>query len=415
MRKYAKDTRPDVKPVIKVELNGENKKWRIVAIALLIALGVTLIASAGVKLLGKNKGYVEIEVEDSIFADFFTLNYDIGASGVVASVDYRTVREAYTDALNKYCRLFSADTEYEQLVNIAYINAHPGEDIKVDPVLYSALLKMENEGEGRHYLGISLEIYDALFYLEGDDYAAEQDPSKNEELRAINLQACEFARDRESVKLTFLGNDTLRLDIGEEYASFAVKHGFSRYIDLGIFENAFVTDAIADLLVGKGMTLGAISSYDGYTRNLDTRDLDYSFSFYAKSDDVVYPVCDVKYKGSIATYSARTYPISDTSALDFYLYATGESAHRFIDPISGEYKSSIDEILLTSNSKSCASLALIAYSTIASDSFNGAELSGVDAVWLDGKTVRYIGSGISISSPYSDENIAFSIQSENQN
>ncbi len=413
MRKYAKDKRPNIKPITKVELNDKNKKWRITAIVILLAIGAGLLASAAVNLFGKSDGYVEVEAENSVFSDFFTLNYDIGASGATASVEYRTVRTAYTDALNKYCRLFSADTMYQDVKNIAYINSHPGEDIEVDPVLYAALLRMENEGQGRHYLGISLEIYDALFCLEGDGYAVNQDPTKNLELKAINLTACEFARDREAVKLSFLGDNRIRLDVSAEYAAFALEHSFSRFIDLGIFESAFVVDAISDVLVGAGLTLGAISSYDGYTRNLDTRDLEYSFSFYAKSGEVVYPVCDVEYKGSIATYCARTYPISNMDALDYYLYATGDSAHRFIDPQNGEYRSTLDELLLISAGKDCASLALIAYSSITSDSFDASDLSGISAAWLDGQTVRYVGNDVTLTSPYSDDKIAFIIEKVN--
>ena len=411
--KHAKDKRPNVKPVTKVELHEGNKKWRIAAVVILIAIGIILIVSAAVNLFGRSAGYVEIEADGSVFSDFFTFNYDIGASGVSASADYRVAREAYTELLDEYCRLFSSDFTYSEVFNIAYINAHPGEDIKVDPVLYSALQKMESEGEGWHYLGISLEIYDALFSSDGDGYAAQQDPTKNEELKAINLNACEFARDRSAVKLSFFEDNTVRLDVSEEYASFALNHNFSRYIDLGIFENAFIVDAIADSLISKGLTLGAISSYDGYTRNLDTREMKYSFAFYAKSGEIIYPVCSVNYKGSIATYTARTYPVGSNDVLDYYMYSTGESAHRFIDSVTGAYKNSVDDILLASAAQNCSSLALAAYSTLVSDSFDEANLIGVSAAWLEGETVRYIGDDISLSSPYSGENINFLIENAN--
>ena len=409
----AKDTRPVVKPVTKVELNDENKYWRIAAVAVLVILGIALIAWAGVKLLGTSAGYVEIKAEDSIFADFFTFNYDIGASGVSASAEYRLVSEAYTSSLNKYCRIFSSDTNYTGVKNIAYINAHPGENIKIDPALYSALQKMENEGEGRHYLGISLEIYDALFSSSGDEYAVDQDPTKNAELKAINLKACEFARDRSAVSLSLLGDNTVRLNVSEEYAAFATKYEFTRYIDLGVFENAFIIDAICDVLISKDMTLGAISSYDGYARNLDTREMEYSFSFYAKGDEVVYPVCDVEYSGGIATYIARTYPVSGNDVFDYYLYSSGESAHRFIDPTTGEYKSCLDEILLASSSKDCFSLALLAYSTLVSDSLNESDLADVNAMWVNGNIIKHMGNDLLLSSPYSDENINFAIEKVN--
>lgn len=413
MRKYAKDKRPTVKPVIKAELSAENKKWRIAAVVLLLILGASLVAFSAARLLGRGKGYTEISADDSVFSEFFTLHYDIGASGATASAEHRRVRSVYTEALDKYCRIFSSDTEYAGVFNIAYINAHVGEDITVDEALYSALSKMEREGEGQHYFGISLEIYDAVFSSSEDGYAILQDPVKNEEMKSINQRACDAVRDRSAVNLMLLGNNTVRLEVGAEYLEFASEYGLSRYIDLGIFENAFITDAIADALISEGMTLGAVSSYDGYARNLDVRDMDYSFSFYAKSGDAVYPVCDVGYSGGVATYTARTYPTGEVDALDFYLYSDGVSAHRFIDSVTGEYKSTLPELLVASVDKKCSDLAFEAYRLLVSDSYDVSSVSGISAVWLEGNVVRHVGNDVSLSDPFRSEKIEFVIENAN--
>jgi hypothetical protein len=100
-------------------------------------------------------------------------------------------------------------------------------------------------------------------------------------------------------------------------------------------------------------------------------------------------------------------------ALDFYLYSDGGSAHRFIDPISGEYKSTISDLLLASDEADCSSLALKAYLAIVGDSFGLEDVVGVSAVWLDGKTVRHYGNMIEVTSPYKDEKIEFSIENAN--
>ena len=113
MRKYAKDKRPQAKPLIKAELSERNKTLRIALIAILLVLGVGLLAFSLVNLLGRGQGYTKIEDENSPFSDFFVLNYDIGASGASASAEHRLLKQLYTSALDKYCRMFSADTEYE--------------------------------------------------------------------------------------------------------------------------------------------------------------------------------------------------------------------------------------------------------------------------------------------------------------
>ncbi len=409
MRKYAKDKRPPLKPVVKAELAEGNKNLRIACVVIFIIVGVALISFSAVRFLGRDKGYTEIEAEGSVFSDFFVLNYDIGASGALASGEYRKVREVYTAALDKYSKLFSSDTAYEGVKNIHYINTHSGEAIVVDGALYSALLEIEESTEGLHYLGIVLEIYDAVFSCDGDAYASEVDPMKDAEMRGITLEACQFLNSGDAIKLEFLGNNTLKLSVSQEYVDFASKYGLSRYIDLGVFTNAFVVDAISEALIKENLTFGAISSYDGYSRNLDNRDKEYLFTFMAKKGDTVYPVCEATYSGSIATYTAKTYPTSELDVLDFYLYSTGESAHRFIDKSVGEYKSDMPELLLASKAEDCASLAVRAYKALVRDTFNQDAVSGVTAVWLDGFTVCHLGDALTLSAPYSNGEIAFNI------
>ncbi len=409
MRKHAKDNRPSVKPVLKAELSESNKRLRIVLIAAFLALGIFLLAFSAVKLLGTEKGYYEIEAENSAFSDFFVLNYDIGASGASASAEYRRVREVYTEALNKYCRLFSADTEYVGVKNLYYVNSHPNEEIEIDSSLYSALKKMDSEGAGQHYLGISMELYDVLFSCDIDGYALDADPKKNEEIGAINTASCEFARDREAIRLEFIDNNTVKLYVSEEYSKFAKEHGFTRYIDLGVLENAFVVDAVADSLKDAGFEYGAIASYDGYSRNLDIRDREYKYSFNAKSGDTVYPVCDVAYSGNMSTCILKTYPTSDKDVTDFYMYSNGESAHRIIDVETGKYVGALSELLLASSEKTCADLAIQAYSVMIDESFDENKLLDVSAVWLDGAFIMSSGEDIAISSPFSNDEISFFI------
>ena len=411
MRKYAKDKRPSQKPVIKAELAEGNKTTRIIFVAIFLALGITLIAFSAVKLLGRESGFTEIEV-DSPFSDFFVMNYDIGASGAAASAEYRNVKSVYSEALDKYCKLYSADADYEGVVNISYLNAHAGERITVDGALYSALLRMETEGGSLHYLGPVLEMYDVLFSCDGDGYAKDADPMKNGELYAVALEACKFANDRSSVSIEFFDDSSVVLHLSDEYRAFAEANALSRFIDLGVFENAFAVDSIADTLAAKELIFGSVSSYDGYARNLDSREgAQYSFSYYAKSGDKVYPVCDVAYTGSIATCVLKSYPTSELDTFDFYLYSDGTSVHRLIDKNTAKAVSSGPELLLASADEDAVSLALRGYSALVSGGLNVGALDGVFAAWLDGYTVKSMNSdGITLSDPFVSEQISFVIE-----
>ena len=85
------------------------------------------------------------------------------------------------------------------------------------------------------------------------------------------------------------------------------------------------------------------------------------------------------------------------------------SAHKFIDTESGEYKSSLPDLLLASRDESCFSLAIRAYNALVRDSFDEELLTGISAAWLEGNTVRHIGDEVEISNPYSDEKVSFII------
>ena len=412
MRKHAKDKRPSPKPVIKAELAEGHKNVRIIFVVVLLALGITLIAFSAARLLGREDGYTKIEVDDSIFSDLFVLNYDIGASGATASMEYRKVRDVYSGALDKYCKLFSADTSYDSVANICYLNSHPGERTVIDSELYSALLRMEKEGKALHYLGIVLEMYDVVFSCDGDAYAKESDPMKNAEMGALLKEACRFASDRDAVSLEFFSDSSVVLNVSDEYRKFAEDFGFVRFIDLGIFENAFVLDAIAEKLSREGMCFGAVSSYDGYTRNLDTRtDMAYSFSFYAKANDTVYPVCDVSYTGSVTACHLKSYPTSGLDTFDFYLYSNGESVHRLIDASSGKSVSVKPELLILSKEEDAVSLALRGYNTLVAEQFSADELDGVFAAWLEGYEIKSTDSDdVRLSLPFNDGEISFTIE-----
>lgn len=409
MKKNAKNKIPAVKPVVKVELSEKNKIIRIALIAVLIAVGIGLIALSVSSFFGKDKGFTEIKAEDSEFGDLFSLYYDLGASGASASAEHRRVKGVYTKALGKFCKLLSSSTEYPGVKNIYYINSNTGKDIAIDPFLYEALSKMTEDGSSLLYLGPILERYAEVFACDSDAYAEHLDPTKNEVSRNLCLKALEYSKDRSAVTLHLLGENTVRLDVSEEYAKFAAENGITRFIDLGVFENAFVVDAISEALIAEGMTLCSISSFDGYSRNLDEREKEYGFTVNAKYGDTVYPVCSASYRGKMTVISFRAYPTSRLDRLVSYFYSDGTSAHRFIDLESGICKSSIPELVAVSDDSGCASVALEAYEIYVGGKTIEESTSGVAVVWLDGRTVKSTARGLMLHSPYADNEISFEI------
>ena len=96
MGKNAKDKRPYVKPVKRIEVDGsKNYRPRIILVVGLLALGFTMIFVGLVSLLNKDPGWTKIETdgkEISCAADF-VLMYEI--SGTAES---KKVTQVYSQA-----------------------------------------------------------------------------------------------------------------------------------------------------------------------------------------------------------------------------------------------------------------------------------------------------------------------------
>ena len=94
-------------------------------------------------------------------------------------------------------------------------------------------------------------------------------------------------------------------------------------------KNAFITDYVADVMIENGYTLGSLTSYDGFTRNLDLtsaitkfkcrsgcfrdsrRKCDYSFNLYDRQGNIIYPAGVMHYNGAESIVSLHNYPMSD--------------------------------------------------------------------------------------------------------
>ena len=79
-----------------------------------------------------------------------------------------------------------------------------------------------------------------------------------------------------------LGDNKVCLNVSDEYLAFLQENGVDSLIDFGWLKNAFVVDYLAEVMIARGYTLGAITSYDGYTRNFDSLNTEYAFNVFAE-------------------------------------------------------------------------------------------------------------------------------------
>ncbi|MBQ8381566.1 MAG: hypothetical protein IJY18_06690 [Clostridia bacterium] len=419
MAKNARDRRPAVKPVEKIELDEKNKKLRGILAAVFLVIGLIAIGFFIFSLLNKESGWTEIEPSGSETgaADQFSLYYNLGASGAAASAEYKKIAALYGEVTDKYFKLLHEDELYPGINNIAYINSRPNEEIEVLSELYECFERLLKDKDRTLYLGALNQQYDSLFASDDDVWAGEFDPYLNDESAAFYKTIVSFASDSECIELLLLGENKVKLSVSESYLDFAEKNAITEFISFGNLANAFIVDEIAEALLKEGFGLGTVSSYDGYTRNFDTSKATYSFDVWDKFEDTAYPAAVMKYEGSLAMINYRAYAISAMDSFDYYTYRDGRIAHSYLDIGDGKYKAATDNLLVSSNDLSCAELALktrhiFISDDIDSEAFASIREAGIGYVYFDGSTVHKT-QDVKLEDLYSDENVTYRI-SENE-
>ena len=141
MGRGARDNRPYVKPVEKIELSKENIPLRAVAAVVFLLIGVGALTYAVSQFFSTEPGWQTIEAgtsEGPTCGDEFVLLYEAGASGRSAREEGRDLSQLYTRACRTAFQLFHTELTFEGVVSLKEINDRPNEALEVDPALYRA-------------------------------------------------------------------------------------------------------------------------------------------------------------------------------------------------------------------------------------------------------------------------------------
>lgn len=395
MSKSGKQRTPYIRPVRSLPLPEINAKGRIVLIALLLVVAVVALVIGFTSLLGEDSGWREVEIttkEVNCSADF-VLNYDFGSSGASATAENRQITELYTNAAVDAYRIFNTAVSGEQLFNLAYVNAHINQWITVDGALYRAFEQVQRNQDRSLYLAPVYVEYNRMFLCEDEGEANRYDPAQNEDLVPYLAELAGFANDPAMIDLELGADHTVRLNVSDEYLAFAEEYSIETFLDFGWLKNAFICDYIADILMENGFTNGYLASYDGFTRNLDTRERSYSINLFDRLDNLIYRPAVMEYVGPMSVVSLRNYPMSDADRWHYFAFSNGRIATAFVDPASGMDKSSTDNLVAYSGDVGCAEILLNVAGIFVADEVDEAALEAlpqkdINAVWFEGAVLK---------------------------
>lgn len=395
MGRGTRDKRPQEKPVQKIELSRENAALRAVAAVIFLLIGVGALAYAVSRFFTTEPGWQTIQAGTSggpTCGDEFVFLYEVGASGRSPRKEGQDLEQLYTQACRTAFQLFHTEMGFEGVVNLKEINGRPNEALKVDPALYRAFEALREAGDRNVYLGPVYARYGDLFYCEDDSQLVDFDPRLSPEVAEEYAAIAAYAGDPASIDVELLGGSQIRLRVSEDYLAYAQENGVQRFLDFGWMKNAFITDYLADTMVEKGFTNGAISSVDGFVRCLDGREGRYGLNLMGLLDGRAVQAGTMEYQGPMSLVSLRSFPAAAGDETRCYQLQNGQVRTLYLDPADGLCRGAADFLTVYAAGENCARLAMEAAPVFIAEDLDREALErlsaeGVNAVLCQGRTI----------------------------
>lgn len=353
-----KDKTPYVPPVKHIELDEKKIKPRLILTIVFFIIAIIAITYGVVSMNSTDDGWRNVEVSSKLDGSCIpeiAFQYNLGASGVAAGVEYRELSKVYTEAADNATKFFN-NRYYVDTSNLRTLNDSPNSDIAVAQELYDALKLLSDSGRREMFYAPYYDEYTSLFLCVDENEAYNFDPKRNPEVEQYINSLSAYVGDENHVSLTFGENNTLRLNVSDEYLAFAEDYGITSYVDLYWMKNAFVVDYIAKKLMENGFYFGSLSTFDGYVRNLDKGSgYIYGFNLYDKVGDTVNPAAIMSYSGQISVVNYRSYPMTDLDAPYYSEDADGNTLSKYIGG-NGYPASATGSLVMFSREKSCAEI-----------------------------------------------------------
>lgn len=398
--KKKKTGRSSSRPPWQVELNEEHLSRRFVTTCILLLAGAALLAYAVLQYLTPATGWQAIQAVGSgeaSCAGEITFLYEAGSPAEV-----KNAAALYTEACQKAYRLFHCRQGFTGMVNLYTINRHPNETVTVDRALYEALSTAVGNGRRELYLGPVYARYSDLFFCQDDAQLVHYDPRLSPEVAREYQEVLSYANDPQSVELELLGENQVCLRVSEAYLAYAGREGVDRFLDFAWMQNAFVVDLLAEELTGGGFTKGVLSSYDGFTRNLDGREGTYDYPLYHRRDGAVRLAGRMRYRGPVSLVNLRDFPANEQDFGRFYTLRSGEVRTPYLDVSDALCRNGISSLLCYDREKGCGQILMEMIPAYISEVFREEDAAvmagkGIQSVFCQETTVFHTDAQIMLS------------------
>ena len=372
------------------ELSDKNRTVRWVLIIILLVIGAVSIVWALTNALNTPTGWQSIQASSGGLdcSHEFALQYDLGAGEKSATEERKELSTLYTDLTRKAWLLFYWEAVQTETVGLNHLNSHPNEEILVDEGLYQALEQVTKDGNRSVFFGPVYAAYDALLQSDDAILAASIDPTTDPDTKAYVQTLANYANDPQQVELELRGGNKVFLKVSSDYQKFLQDSGVTRILDFGWLRNAFVIDYMATALKNAGFTNGYIFSIDGYIRNLDKRNQQFTMNIVM--DGKVAAIMDYSAPKSIV--SLRSYPMYQEDSHRFYTFEDGRTVSGMVSLTDGQNRCATKDLISYATDLSCAQLAMqlagvYTADTLAEDTLTDLSQQGIYSIWKADNTI----------------------------
>jgi len=408
---------PQLERVEKIELSDKNIGWRLSFFILFVVIAATAFASCVNSFFSKDPGWYQIETNSSDEAhcgNEFIFMYNLGLSQD-ATKENRALTILYTEACEMAHKLFHNKETFEGVNNVCYINQHPNEVIEVDSGLYKAFSVIDAYENRNLYMAPVYSQYDEIFLCQDDSQLVNFDPRMSEEVAAEYAEIATYANNPEMVDVKLLGDNKIQLYVSEEYLAYAEENYITEFIDFFWMKNAFVTDYLAETMIEKGYTHGTLTSYDGFSRTMDTSENSYSFNIYDRVDETLYPAGVMQYQGANSLVYFRDHMLSDMDWQHYYALSNGEVRNSYVDVTDGVSKAATDSYYVYAKDMSCAEVLLKAIPVYVTEEWSEdavAELAaaGIYSVYAEDGVVKYNDTSLVVTELLDEEEMKYTAE-----
>ena len=398
MKRTSRNNITNLKPVEKVELDESNVKRRLILTVLALAVAGVAIGYGISTLTSSSKGWNTIEVNSSAQLNSgseFTFSYYLGKNGS-PTAERKALSLLYTEACEQAYADFDDYNIYEGINNIRYINEHPNQKIQVSDYLYASLSKMVGKGGRYLYLGPLYEIYCNVLYTDNDTSAELYDVYYSEEYRDFAQQLLSYINNSENVELELLGNNTISLNISQEYYDYCKANGVKSLISFSWLRNAFIIDFLAERIMSAGYNNGNLASNDGYAINFGGQET--IFNLFDWSSNNIFQAGSMAIKEKENIINLKSFPLTREDN-DYYIYQDGiiRTAH-----ISNNDIYNIDRhpesLIAYSKDVACADIVIEIMADYLNKDFNYSDFGkyvskGIQSIYIKDKTISFTEKG----------------------